>query len=648
MLRRNLITALVILAAGLLAGCQTDATPTEAAPTAAIPPTATVVPSATPVPPRTLTVCLSEEPQTLYPYGGSSRSMWNVLEAIYDGPFDTRQFSTQAVILEKIPSLADGDAVIQAVTVQAGDPVVDSSGTLAALAAGMKVNPAGCFAPDCAVAWDGSSALQMDQLSVTFKLKSGVQWSDGQPVTAQDSVYSFNIAADPATPVNKGVVDRTASYTASDAQTVQWTGVPGYIEQRYPTFFFLPLPEHAWTGKSAAQLLEDETVRRSPLGWGAYTVEEWVAGDHIRLKKNPAYFRAAEGLPKFDFVEYRFTGSPADSALMSLVGGKCDIVDQEPGFLKMMEELINTETNGRLKLYLGVGPEVEQLAFGIRPASYDDGYDLTTGDRPDLFGDVRTRQAFAQCIDRQKIVKQFFFNRSAVPAGYLPPSHPLFQADLPAYAYDPQAGGQMLDQAGWKDTDGNPSTPRVAAGVAGVPDGTSLQVSLLTTNAPLRQEVARQVTAALTACGVGMTTGLLNPGDLYAPGPDGPLFGRKFDLAMFSWESGARPACQLYIGAQAPAAANRWTGANVTGFADPAFDAACQSALSAMPDQADYAARVRGAERLFAEDLPAIPLYYQLKIAISRPDLCGLDLDLSARSLLSNLESLDYGAGCGK
>ncbi len=642
--------ALLACTALFLAACQSIAAPTAPAEGATSAPTdapaPTVEPSPTPVPPRTLTVCLAEEPQTLYPYGGSSRSMWNVLEAIYDGPFDTRSFTAQPVILEKLPSLADGDAAIQPVSVQAGDPVVDSGGTLVALKPGVTVFPAGCSQPNCAVTWDGSSALQMDRLSVTFKLKAGVLWSDGAPLTAGDSVYSFNLAADLATPTNKSVIDRTSAYTALDAQTVQWTGVPGYVEQRYPTFFFLPLPQHAWQGKSAAALLTDEASSRAPLGWGPYVVDEWAAGDHIRLRKNPNYFRAAEGLPRFDYLNFTFKGSPADSALMSLVGGECDIVDQEPGFLTMLEELINTQNNGRIQLYLAQGPEWEHLDFGIRPASYDDGYDPASGDRPDLFGDVRTRRAVAMCIDRQKMASELFNGRVQVPNGYLSPTNPLFQADLPAYSYDPQAAAALLDEVGWRDGDSNPATPRTAAGVAGVPDGTPLQAHLVTTSAALRQEVARRIGASLAECGIGLTTGLQDAGALFAPGPDGPLFGRKFDLAMFYWESGVRSPCLLYTSAQIPSAGNQWIGANVAGFSNAAFDSACESAYWALPDQPDYAARNQAAERLFAEELPAIPLYYQLKAAISRPDLCGLDLDVTARSLLWNIEALDYGPGC--
>src|SRR5574338_1049126 len=140
------IPLFVILAVSLilsLAACQSN-TPTvqvtppvnPTAPTAAaVTNTPDLLPTgtATVEPPRTLVVCTQEEPATLYPYGGNSRSMWSVLEAIYDGPFDTRSFSIQPVILQKVPSLTEGDAVLRPVTVRAGEPVVDVDGNLVAL-----------------------------------------------------------------------------------------------------------------------------------------------------------------------------------------------------------------------------------------------------------------------------------------------------------------------------------------------------------------------------------------------------------------------------------------------------------------------------------------------------------------------------------
>jgi peptide/nickel transport system substrate-binding protein len=637
------IPRILILTALLLSAC-TAPTPLPATPEPTVvfeTPTPTFEPSPTPLPERTLTVCLTEEPQTLYLYGSGSRSMWNVLEALYDGPIDSNGYAAQAVILEKIPSIADGDASIGAVDVQAGDAVVDADGRLTALAAGTRVYPAGCTSGDCVQTWDGATPLQMDQVSAIYRLKPGLVWSDGQPLTAKDSLFSFNLSADPDTPVSKALVDRTASYELTDDLGLRWTGVPGFTEQRFGATYWIPLPEHALQGKSAADLLVDETAGRTPLGWGPYLVEEWTTGDHITLKKNPLYFRAAEGLPKFEHLVFRFLGHPADSALMALVAGECDVVDRNPGFQPDLEELILTENNGRLKMLLQQGPEWEMLAFGVRPASYDDGYQPGV-DRADFFGDPRLRQAAARCIDRSALVNEFFFKRSGVPAATLPPMHPLFAAELTPIPYDPAAGNALLSEIGWVDGDGDPATPRVSAGVAGVLDGTPLQLTLLTTRADLRQKVAQRLAKMLGDCGIGISQQYLDPGVLFAPGPQGPLFGRSFDLAEFHWEAGRRPGCALFTSGQVPGAANLWSGANLTGLSDPSLDAACAAAL-AQPGSVEAA---RAAEEAFTAALPAVPLFYQLHIAITRPDLCGLGLDPTARSLLWNLEQVDWGEKC--
>ena len=602
--------------------------------------------TATAEPPRTLVVCTQDEPATLYPYGGNARSMWSVLEAIYDGPFDTRSFATQPVILQKIPSMAEGDAVLRPVTVRAGEPVIDVDGNLVALQAGTRVLPSGCTRPDCAVAWDGSSELSLDQLVVTFKLLPNLLWSDGTPLTAADSVFSYSLAADPATPASKYLTDRTASYTHPDDLTVEWTGLPGFYEQRYGTFFFLPLPKHAWGQKGAAELVNDPASSRAPLGWGPYVVQEWTAGDHITLQKNPNYFRAAEGLPKFDTLVVRFIGDTADGNMNALLAGECDVIDQNMSLVEMIPGLLERENGGKLKMHVGQGPEWEHLDFGIRPATYDDGYNAAT-DRLDLFGDARTRQAFAYCIDREKIIADLLFRRSDVPNSYLPPAHPLYQADLAAYPFNPTEGARLLDEVGWKDADGDPATPRVAAGVAGVPDGTPLSVNYATTQAGLRLATSQAAAASLSsACGIGVTVQPFNPAEMFAPGPEGLVFGRKFDLVQFSWEASARPNCLLFTSAQIPSAANQWTRSNVTGFADPAFDSACAAAYYARQTDADYVSLNRQVQEQFVAQLPVIPLYFYPKIALARTDLCGFDMDVTARSVFWNIEALNYGQEC--
>src|ERR1700752_3541188 len=152
-----------------------------------IPPTSTPAQSTplfTPTPfQRSLNICLGEEPNTLYPYGSLNSSARSVLSAIYDGPMDVVEYGYEPIILEKIPNIDDGDAQVSPVTVQAGDQVVDSSGNLVTLSAGVKIRPSACRSDDCVVTYDGSSRLDMDQLVVTFALLEGLLWSDGEPWT---------------------------------------------------------------------------------------------------------------------------------------------------------------------------------------------------------------------------------------------------------------------------------------------------------------------------------------------------------------------------------------------------------------------------------------------------------------------------------
>jgi peptide/nickel transport system substrate-binding protein len=162
----------------------------------------------------------------------------------------------------------------------------------------------------------------------------------------------------------------------------------------------------------------------------------------------------------------------------------------------------------------------------------------------------------------------------------------------------------------------------------------------------LRQQVADFLTKSLAQCGIGVKVQYETPSALFAGGPDGPIFGRKFDLVQFAWESSAQPQCFLYLTSRIPASANNWLDVNITGYSNPAYDAACSSGLQALPDTPAYAGSQVKAQEIFSTDLPVIPLYLQPKIAAARPDLCGLTLDPSSRSDLAGIESIDYGKGC--
>ena len=86
----------------------------------------------------------------------------------------------------------------------------------------------------------------------------------------------------------------------------------------FERFFYTPLPEHAWGKYEAGDLLSAEEVNRTPIGWGAYQVEDWIDGQRLRLTRNPNYFRAGEELPYFDELVFKFINPFGDTALSNL------------------------------------------------------------------------------------------------------------------------------------------------------------------------------------------------------------------------------------------------------------------------------------------------------------------------------------------
>jgi peptide/nickel transport system substrate-binding protein len=604
-----------------------------------------LLPTPTPAP-RSLKVCLGSEPNTLYPYGNPNSSARSVLSAIYDGPIDLVNYDYKPIILEKIPNLADGDAQISPIPVKAGDQVVDASGNVVSLATGVKVRPSSCRGDDCVITYDGTSTLQMDQLVVTFTLLDKLMWSDGEPLTAADSVYSFQLASANATPVSKFLIDRTQTYEAADDTTIQWWGMPGYIDPEYFTNFWMPLPQHAWEKFTPADLLTVDVSTKAPLGWGPYILDTWTAGESLHFIKNLNYFRAGSDLPKFDDLTFLIYPDP-NAAITALVDGKCDVLDPSIRLDGQVGLLQQMQKDGQAKLITAQTNTMEWLGIGIAPASYDNGFNPKDKlDRPDFFGDQRMRQALALCLDRQKVVDDVLFGLSQIPDDYLPADHPLHNGNVQTYAFNPASGNQILEQIGWLDQDKDPATPRQAVGVTNVPGGTPLVLNYVTSSATQRRQVAEIFTQSLAQCGIGLNVTYVDASDLYLPGPVGPLFGRQFDLAEYAiGVNSIEPQCSWFTTSQIPTEANNWVGTNLSGYKNPIFDTACQLALQSLPDDPTYTSH-QEAQAIFASELPSIPLYLRLKVAATRPDFCGLVLDSSSTYALADLESFDYGNQC--
>ena len=644
MLRNRYLVILLMIALAVPACAPqvTNMPPISPTPVETLPPlvTPTLVP-------RTLNICLGGEPNTLYPYGSPNSPARSVLSAIYDGPLDTVEYGYEPIILEKIPNINDGDAQLAPIGVKAGDQVVNAEGNLVALSTGTRVRPSGCRADDCAITYDGSSTIQMDQLIVTFTMLEDLMWSDGEPLTANDSVYSFQVASSNETPGSKFLIDRTQTYeAASDGVTIQWWGKPGFIDPDYYTNFWIPLPKHILEEFTPADLLTADLSTKAPIGWGPYILDEWLAGESLHFVKNLNYFRADSGLPIFDELNFLIYPDP-NSALTALVDGKCDVLDPSVRLDGQVGLLQQMQKDGQARLVTSQTNTMEWLGIGIAPASYDNGFNpFDAADRPDFFGDVRMRKAIALCLDRQQVVDTVLFGLSQVPDTYLPADHPLHNGNLQTYAYNPTEGSKILEQIGWLDNDNNASTPRQSVGVTNVPGGTPLILNYITSSATQRHQVAEIFTQSLAECGIGLNVTYLSASDLYLPGPVGPLFGRQFELAEYAiGVNTIEPQCSWFTSSQIPTATNNWIGTNVSGYENAAFDTACNQALQALPEDPAYTAH-QEAQRIFASDLPSIPLYQRLRVAATRYDFCGFALDPTSIYALADLESFDYGSAC--
>ncbi len=583
-----------------------------------------------------ITVLLPEEPWSLYYWYTGHNYDWAILDAIYDGAIESKSFGYQPIILERLPSVDNGDATIMPVTVQAGDTVVNTYNDVVTLAAGEWVRPAGCRSDDCAVAFDGAS-LQMDQLAVAFFLLPDLHWSDGAPLTAQDSVYSYQLASQ----VSDGdlyTLERTASYAALDLHTTRWTALPGYLTSEYQTRFWQPLPQHAWGHLSPEELVTSPVSARTPLGWGPYAVQSWEPGVAITLTANPYYHRAAEGLPVVDTLVFRFQSDPA-LALAQVTAGEADVAGQVGLLLQELPSILTASVDleglGVLNAHMRAGSLWEHVDFGIAPVDW---YAQT---RPDFFADLEMRQAIAYCLDRQAMVDAVFYGYGALSPVYIPPEHPLYPGDenLTIYPHDVLSGTALLESLGWIDTDADGIRECHGCSTANAQEGDLLAFKWQSTDAPLRVTYLQMARADLAACGVDLAVHNLPSNELYANGPDGPIFGRHFDLASYSWVSGVEPPCAIYLSSAIPSDENGWGGNNTPGYSNPAYDTACRNAMAALPGSAEYVTNHQEAMRILSEDLPAAPLFTRLKTAMTHPRLTNFRLDPTHNSALYNVET---------
>jgi peptide/nickel transport system substrate-binding protein len=642
-------TAFLTVIVGTLAACSA---PSEVDVPLTIAPTSTPVlsvfaPTDEPPPPKTLVVCLNKEPTSLYLYsdaylyGDVEKEANAILSAVYDGPFDLVNYQITPVILEQIPDLARGvDAVLEEVGVLENEVYLNPT-TLQPelLRVGKPYLPSGCEESTCIQTFQGGEAL-MQRLVVDFHMKKDLTWSDGEPLTAADSVFSFELDRHPDTPTTKYLVDRTSNYQVLDEElSVRWTGIPGFLDKEYATNFWSPLPEHVLGAYVPGDLLSAPEANISLIGWGPYVIVEWQAGNQVLLESNPRYFRASEGLPKFERLIFRFLGGDINSAVQQVLTGECDILDESLIPYEAQSGLLELQSDGLLQLHSTPGAEIVRLDFNLAPV-----------DRPSaasLFADSRTRKAIAGCIDRQRIIDELLFGMSEAPDTYISPIHPALYDGLDPIQFDAVEATRLLEEVGWQDTDENPETPRVAIDVPGVAPEAPLSFTYLTTPGGAQEAVAEQIRADLAVCGVEMIIEYQGSETIQAPWPDGLAFGRSFDVVVWSWPDWISPLCEMFANREIPSDGYPF-GSNACGFSNPNYDAACDIILLGQPESQKYQTAIRQTQEIFASELPAVPLYLQPRVVVTANEVCGIEVDPLTFSLLWNLETFDTGEKCGE
>lgn len=286
--------------------------------------------------------------------------------------------------------------------------------------------------PQLAESWTQSA----DGKTITFKLRPGVTWHDGQPFTSADVQYSLMEVTKKVHPRGNATFARldavdtpdphTAIFRFNTATPVVWSALWGGETQI--------LPKHLYAGTDPLT----SPWNAKPVGTGAFIFREWVRGSHVALERNPNYWdKGADGQakPYLDKVLFRFIPD-AGAREASLENGELQFAatDAVP-----VADLPRLAKDPSLVIDTTSWEAIAPVAF----------FDFNM--RRKIFQDIRVRRAFAHAIDRHALAKIVWFGYATPATGPIPSYQKKFyKPDTPQYPYDPKRAEALLDEAGLK------------------------------------------------------------------------------------------------------------------------------------------------------------------------------------------------------
>jgi peptide/nickel transport system substrate-binding protein len=272
--------------------------------------------------------------------------------------------------------------------------------------------------------------ISPDNLTITFHLRKGVKWHDGAPFTSADVLFTYQMYIDPKVPTSYAEdYKQVAKAEAPDPYTFRVT----YPRPYAPALesWSLPIhPKHLLDGRDVTK----SPLARAPVGTGPYRLVEWKAGEKLVLEANPDYY---DGKPYIRRVVYRIIPD-SSTQFLELQSGGLDFMGLTP-----IQYSTQTDTPAFKRNF----NKYRYLSFGY---SYL-GYNL----RKPLFQDVRVRRAIAHAVDKQEIIDGVLLGLGKAATGPYKPDTWVYNPNVKKYPYDPAAAGKLLDQAGWRDGDGD-------------------------------------------------------------------------------------------------------------------------------------------------------------------------------------------------
>ncbi len=461
-----------------------------------------------------------------------------------------------------------------------------------------------------------NGGVAKDGLSVTWKLKRGVQWHDGKPLTAEDVVFTWEFAADPATAATTagnyaGIsrVDKLDSHTVkvvfkkpTPFWPVAFCGTAGHI-----------IPKHVF-GPFKGGKSREAPANLKPVGTGPYRYVDFKPDDVVRAELNPSYH--VPNWPFFDRVELKGGGDAASAARAVLQTGEYDFawnLQVEDDILKRLEQ------GGKGRVDITPSGNVEHVNVNqTDPWTEVDGEFSSIKTKHPLLSDPAVRQALTLIVDRGSIQEQLYGRLGQATANYLnAPSR--FSSKNTKWEFNVEKANQILEAAGWK---------RGADGIR-AKDGRRLKFLFQTSINPTRQKQQAIVKQAAARAGLEMELKTVVASVFFGsdPGNADNIGHFHADLQMYAWQFDVDPlrSMAVFVSWEVATRENKWAGRNTTRWRSDEYDRLYKAAENEM-DPVKRAAMLIRMNDLLVQNVVVVPLIWRSWVSGVSNKLKGTDI----------------------